>query len=71
MGAANAKSLHFHMDIEILRRWAYDDNELATTEEEAMVGGEPSHLARVLSALHSLFGGYDTEHSPPTKQEGV
>ena len=57
--------------IEILRRWAYDASELAVAEEEGMVGGEPSIVARVLSVLDSLTGGYDTEHSPPTKQEGV
>ena len=57
--------------IEILRRWAYDASELAVAEEEGMVGGEPSLVARVLSALNSLTDGYDVEHSPPTKQEGV
>lgn len=57
--------------IEILRRWAYDASELAVAEEEGMVGGEPSQLARILVALHALTGGYDVEHSPPTKQEGV
>jgi hypothetical protein len=57
--------------IEILRRWAYDASELTVAEEEGMVGGEPSQLARILSTLHALTGGYDVEHSPPTKQEGV
>lgn len=57
--------------IEILRRWAYDASELAVAEEEGMIGGEPSQLARVLSVLDSLTGGYDVEHSPPTKQGGV
>lgn len=57
--------------IEILRRWAYDASELAVAEEEGMVGGEPSLVARVLSALDSLTGGYDAGHSPPTKQKGV
>jgi hypothetical protein len=57
--------------IGILRRWAYDASELAVAEEEGMVGGESSHLARILSVLDSLTGGYDVEHSPPTKQEGV
>ena len=57
--------------IEILRRWAYDASELSVAEEEGMVGGESSHLARILSVLDSLAGGYDVEHSPPTKQEGV
>ena len=57
--------------IEILRRWAYDASELAVAEEEGMVGGESSHLSQILSVLDSLTGGYDVEHSPPTKQEGV
>ena len=57
--------------IEILRRWAYDASELAVAEEEGMSGGEPSILARVLSVLDELADGYDAEHSPPTKQEGV
>ena len=57
--------------VEILRRWAYDASELAVAEEEGMVGGEASQLARILSVLDSLTGGYDVEHSPPTKQEGV
>jgi hypothetical protein len=57
--------------IEILRRWAYDASELAVAEEEGMVGGELSHIDRVLSALNSLTGGFDVEHSPPTKQKGV
>lgn len=57
--------------IEILRRWAYDASELAVAEEEGMTGGEVSLLARVLESLNALTGGYDAEHSPPTKQEGV
>lgn len=57
--------------IELLRRWAYDASELAVAEEEGMSGGEPSHLSRILAALHALTGGYDVEHSPPTKQKGV
>jgi hypothetical protein len=57
--------------IEILRRWAYDASELAVAEEEGMAGGETSLLARVLGVLNTLTGGYDAEHSPPTKQEGV
>ena len=57
--------------IEILRRWAYDASELAVAEEEGMIGGEPSHLAQILSVLDVLTGGFDVEHSPPTKQKGV
>ena len=57
--------------IELLRRWAYDASELAVAEEEGMQNGEESALAQVLSVLNELTGGYDVEHSPPTKQEGV
>lgn len=57
--------------IEILRRWEYDASELAVAEEEGMTGGEPAMLGRVLRALESLTGGFDTEHSPPTKQGGL
>ncbi len=57
--------------IEILRRWAYDASELAVAEEEGMIGGESSNLAQVLSVLDAVTGGYDVEHSPPTKQEEV
>ena len=57
--------------IELLRRWAYDASELAVAEEEGMQDGEESPLARVLSVLNELTGGFDVEHSPPTKQEGV
>lgn len=57
--------------IDLLRRWAYDASELAVAEEEGMQNGEDTLLARVLSILNELTGGYDVEHSPPTKQEGV
>ena len=56
--------------IELLRRWAYDASELAVAEEEGMSGGEPSHLSRILPRFMPT-GGYDVEHSPPTKQKGV
>lgn len=57
--------------IEILRSWAYEASEIAVAEEEGMIGREPLHLAEILSVLHDLNGGYDVEHSPPTKQQGV
>jgi hypothetical protein len=57
--------------IELLRRWAYDASELAVAEEEGMLNGEDTLLARVLTVLDELTGGFDVEHSPPTKQEGV
>jgi hypothetical protein len=57
--------------IELLRRWAYDASELGVAEEEGMGDGETSLTAQILSALDDLTDGYDTEHSPPTKQKGV
>ncbi len=53
--------------IEILRRWAYDASELVVAEEEGMVGGEGAEIGVILAALHRLTGGYDAEHTPPTK----
>lgn len=57
--------------IEILRRWEYDASEVAVAEEEGMVGGKPLLLRRVLLALEKLTGGIISEHTPPTKQDGV
>ncbi len=57
--------------IDILCRWAYDAVELAVAEEEGMGGGEASQLGAVIEALHSITGGFDTEHSAPTKHAGV
>ncbi|NKB58701.1 MAG: hypothetical protein GKS00_20420 [Alphaproteobacteria bacterium] len=64
-------SLSDEQKIELLRRWEYDASELAVAEEEGMTGGESSMLGRVLRALESLTGGFDTEHSPPTKLGGL
>lgn len=55
--------------IEILRRWKYDASELAVAEEEGMGGGESSRVEEVVKALEAL-GAPDSEHSPPTKQQG-
>lgn len=57
--------------IEILRRWEYDASELSVAEEEGMPDGEPSMMQRVTRALHAVTGGYDVDHTPPTKQGGV
>jgi hypothetical protein len=56
---------------DLLRRWAYDASELAVAEEEGMVGGEGTLLRRILLALDTLTGGYDVDHTPPTKQGSV
>ena len=57
--------------IEILRRWAYDANEVAVAEEEGMEGDGPLILQRVLETLDKVSGGIDVRHSGPTKQDGV
>ena len=57
--------------IEILRRWAYDESEIAVAEEEGMKGGESSLLQPILIALEQLKGGIDVEYTSPTKQHGM
>lgn len=57
--------------IEILRRWAYDANEVAVAEEEGMEGDGPLILQRVLESLDKLTDGIDVRHSGPTKLDGV
>jgi hypothetical protein len=57
--------------IEVLRRWEYEESEVAVAEEEGMVDGNPPILRRVLVALEELGAKIDIEHSPPTKQEGI
>jgi len=57
--------------IEILRRWEYEESEVAVAEEEGMVDGNPPMLHRILVVLEELGAHIDTEHSPPTKQEGI
>jgi hypothetical protein len=57
--------------IEILRRWAYDMDEVAVAEEEGMSGNGPPVLQRILLALDELGAAIDTEHTPPTKQGGI
>ena len=57
--------------IEVLRRWEYEESEVAVAEEEGMVTGKPPILRRVLVVLEELGAKIDIEHSPPTKQEGI
>lgn len=64
-------SLSRDQKIEILRRWEYDASELSVAEEEGMPDGEASLLLRVTETLRTITGGYDVEHTPPTKQGGV
>lgn len=57
--------------VELLRSWAYDESELLVAEEEGMGRGERADAEHVLRVLHELTGGFDTEHTPPTKQGGA
>lgn len=62
--------LGVHEKAEILCRWAYDATELAVAEEEGMSGGESADLSRIIRALDTVTGGFDTEHTAPTKHAG-
>jgi hypothetical protein len=62
-------TLTIEQKAEILRRWGYDELEVA--EEENMTGGEPDILDRVVKALASLGVEPDIRHRPPTKQGGI
>ena len=57
--------------IEILRRWEYDESEIAVADEEGMPDGRPLMLHRILRALNELIGDIDTDARPPTKQGGI
>lgn len=37
--------------LELLRRWAYDEQELAAAEDEGMSGGEPTRLGSIEAVL--------------------
>lgn len=70
-GVLSDEQLTEPQKIEILRRWAYDADELAVAEEEGMSGNGQPLLERILLALEQLGAAVDTEHSPPTKQGGI
>jgi len=57
--------------IEILRRWAYDESEIAVADEEGMPDGKPLVLDEVLLALERLGVDIDQSRRPPTKQGGI
>lgn len=57
--------------VEILRRWEYEECEVAVAEEEGMTGGKFSMLQPIMLALERLDGGVDVEHTSPTKQHGM
>jgi hypothetical protein len=57
--------------IEILRRWEYDEIEVAVAEEEGMVGDRPLMLRRILLALEQLTEGIGSGNRSPTKHDGA
>lgn len=57
--------------IDILRRWAYDEREIAVAEEENMQGTDAdtnNTLDEILECLLALDVRSDQGGSPPTKQ---
>lgn len=60
-------SLTLKQKVEILRRWAYDDTEMAVAEDERMGGSAAIPMESILVALHQFTGGYDSKHTAPTK----
>jgi hypothetical protein len=51
-------------------RWAYDATELEVAEEEGIGGGQSSKLYMAFNELVSITGGFDAEHTGPTKHAG-
>lgn len=67
----NDKTLSRTDKIDILRRWAYDEREMAVAEEENMQGsGDEKNniLDEILKSLLELGVDHDEEEIPPTKQ---
>ena len=56
--------------IEILRRWEYDESEVAVAVEEGMPGEESTLLRRILIALEQLPGGVDWSIRVPRSSTG-
>lgn len=56
---------------EILRRWEYDAAEMAVAGEEGMPVVDGDLLHRLLACLDRVAGGFDVEHTGPTKQQGL
>ncbi len=66
------QSLSRSQKIDILRRWAYDERELAVAEEENMQSathdGHDIILDEILRSLLELGVDKDQDRPPPTKQ---
>lgn len=64
-------SLTRHDKIDILRRWAYDEREIAVAEEENMTHANADArnlLDEILRCLIELGVDSDQDSPPPTKQ---
>lgn len=57
--------------IEALWRWDFDATEVAVAVEEGMPGEDVQLLRRILTALGTLVGPLDVEHTGPTKQHAL
>lgn len=57
--------------VDILLRWEYDASERAVALEEGMPGGNGDELRCVLTALRTLTGSVDVEHTGPSKQHPI
>lgn len=68
------RSLTHHQKIDVLRRWAYDEREMAVAEEENMAAAsDPDKnnvLDEILKALAELGEKGDLPDHPPTKHGG-
>lgn len=56
--------------IEVLRRWAYDEQQILVAQEENMTGSRPPVLDEILAALREL--GYEADdRKGPAKSGGA
>lgn len=62
-----APQLTVRQKLELLRRWEYDQRELAVAVEEGMPGREPELLGRIARARSALAPDASFEYGPPTK----
>lgn len=65
------ESLTRHDKIDILRRWAYDEREMAVAEEENMMASGTDNKENILDEILRclLILGVDRDqNNPPTKQ---
>ena len=54
---------------EILKRWKYEEVELAVAEDEGMAGGDELKLPLVVEALDTLSREFEKKRTPNRKKE--